>query len=115
MNEMFLDDMIEKVHRGQKGQILRGYSAGGRVYGYKRVQILSPDGQIDQRSGRILRLGVKMEIDENEAEVIREIFRLRRLNLGYRAIADQLNQRGIPSPHADTEGRSGFWCINTIR
>src|SRR5262249_38197932 len=35
-NEMFLDDLREKTRRGMAGQALKGYSAGSRVYGYRR-------------------------------------------------------------------------------
>lgn len=35
MNETFLDDLSERVHRGLTGQALRGHWCGGRPYGYK--------------------------------------------------------------------------------
>jgi DNA invertase Pin-like site-specific DNA recombinase len=30
MNEVFLDDLSEKTHRGMVGQVLKGYHGGGR-------------------------------------------------------------------------------------
>ena len=33
-NELFLDELKAKIVRGLKGQVSRGYSAGGRTYGY---------------------------------------------------------------------------------
>ena len=42
MNEMFLDDLKTKIVRGLKSQVIRGYSTGGRVYGYDTRQILDP-------------------------------------------------------------------------
>ena len=44
MNEMYLDDLREKTHRGLYGKALNGYSAGGRTYGYKRAPICNPLG-----------------------------------------------------------------------
>src|SRR5687767_4544520 len=39
MNELYLDDLREKTHRGLMGQVLKGYSSGGKAYGYRRVPI----------------------------------------------------------------------------
>jgi DNA invertase Pin-like site-specific DNA recombinase len=33
MNDIFLDDLKAKTHRGMAGQALKGYSTGSRVYG----------------------------------------------------------------------------------
>ena len=35
MNEIFLDDLREKTHRGLSGQALKGSWTGGRPYGYR--------------------------------------------------------------------------------
>jgi site-specific DNA recombinase len=34
MNAIFLQDLRQKVHRGQEGLVLQGKSAGGMSYGY---------------------------------------------------------------------------------
>lgn len=114
MNEFFLDDLKKKVRRGLKGQISRGFSAGGRLYGYDRKEILSETGEKD-KTGRPLRHGVKMTIKKQEKEVILYIFRMRSTGLGYRTIVDKLNSDGIPSPHSGSESRSGYWNISTVR
>lgn len=41
INELYLTDLKKKTHRGQMGQVLRGFSIGAKGYGYKSV----PDGQ----------------------------------------------------------------------
>ena len=114
MNEMFLDDMRAKIVRGLKGQVLRGYSAGGRVYGYKTKQILDPSGALD-KFGRPKRLGCEVVAEPQEAAVVRQVFELKASGHGYRNIADHLNRHGVPSPHAGCGGRSGFWSRSTVR
>lgn len=114
MNEMFLDDMKTKIVRGLKGQVLRGYSAGGRVYGYTTKQILDPSGAMD-KFGRPKRLGCEVLIDEEQALIVREIFEIKAKGFGYRYIADYLNTKSIPSPHANCGHRSGYWSRSTIR
>jgi site-specific DNA recombinase len=38
MNALFLKDLAQKTHRGLKGRVHQGRSAGGRVYGYDIVR-----------------------------------------------------------------------------
>jgi DNA invertase Pin-like site-specific DNA recombinase len=63
MNDIFLDDLKAKTHRGMAGQALKGFSAGSRVYGYRRVPIEDPTKQDD--FGRPKIVAVKREIDED--------------------------------------------------
>ena len=42
MNDLFLDDLAQKTHRGLAGQALKGNNCGGRNYGYKHVPIEHP-------------------------------------------------------------------------
>ncbi|MEW5794854.1 MAG: recombinase family protein, partial [Candidatus Zixiibacteriota bacterium] len=114
MNEMFLDDMRAKIVRGLKGQVLRGYSAGGRVYGYQTRQILDPSGATD-KFGRPKRLGCEIQIYPDQAKVVKQIFEMKASGYGYRSIADHLNRLGVPSPHAGCGRRSGFWSRSTLR
>src|SRR5262249_8954187 len=37
VNELYLDDLRDKTHRGLSGSVARGLSAGGRLYGYHTV------------------------------------------------------------------------------
>ena len=113
-NEFFLDDLKAKIVRGMKGQVSRGYSAGGRVYGYDAVPDLFESGELD-KFGRPKRHGVSVKINKKEAKVVRKIFEMRKLGMGYRAIAYELNAKGMPSPHAGSGSRSGHWCLGTIR
>ena len=59
LGSLFLTDLAHKVRRGMLGVVRDGRNAGGRAYGYRPVPA---------RSG-------ELEIVEDEAEVIRRIFR----------------------------------------
>ena len=39
INEIYLDDLREKTHRGLTGQALKGFNTGGRCYGYRHIPI----------------------------------------------------------------------------
>jgi hypothetical protein len=41
VNELYLDDLREKTHRGLVGCTARGLSTGGRIFGYRAVPVES--------------------------------------------------------------------------
>src|SRR5262245_44480525 len=48
VNELYLDDLRDKTHRGLSGSVARGLSAGGRLYGYRTVPVtreMRPNGR----------------------------------------------------------------------
>lgn len=113
-NEIFLDDLKAKIVRGLKGQVLRGYSAGGRVYGYDTKPDWIEPEQYD-KFGRRRRHGVKVQINPSEAAVVLRIFQLYAQGIGYRHIASTLNAEQIESPHSGCGHRSGYWQSSTVR
>jgi DNA invertase Pin-like site-specific DNA recombinase len=100
MNAIFLKDLARKTHRGQRGPIERGFSAGAVGYGYRVVRRLNSEGEL-------LR-GVR-DIDQAEALIVNRIFREFAAGKSPRAIARDLNAQGIPGP----TGRP--WSDTTIR
>lgn len=92
--EQYLDDLAEKTHRGLTGQALAGYNAGGLPYGYRSAH----DGN-----------GYRLEPDPEQAEIVRWIYQRYADGHSPRAIADQLNRRGVPSP------RGTAWAQSAIR
>jgi len=112
MNELFLDDMKKKVKRGLAGQVKRNFSAGGRIFGYRNIEVLDPNGEKDS-FGRVKREGVRIEIDPDQAEIIRKIFEMKAKGHGYRVIAQHLNDQSIPSPRHNKNGNS--WCTGSVR
>lgn len=91
MSAQFLRDLSQKTSRGLKANAKRGRSAGSPPYGYKTT----------------LNRG-EIEIEPNEAEVVRRIFRLYSIGHTPRDIAGILNHDKIPSP------RGGHWNASTI-
>lgn len=93
INELYLDDLREKTHRGLAGQFDRGLSAGGRTYGYRTVDV-----------GR----GKALQIDEDEARWVRWVFERFAAGDSVRAICYRLNELNIPS------ARGGTWAISAL-
>ncbi len=92
VSTLFLDDLKHKVRRGMSAVVRDGRHAGGKAYGYKPTP-----GEP----------GV-MQIDEEEANVVRRIFE--EILAGYlpREIATRLNRDGVAPP------RGINWNASTI-
>ena len=106
MNELYLDDLREKTHRGLTGQALKGNNCGGRAYGYRHVAETEPN-RLDEY-GRPEIVAVRREIDPEQAEIVRRIFSSYADGHAPRAIAAELNRLGVPS------GRGGTWAASVI-
>ena len=106
MNEIYLDDLREKTHRGLSGKVLNGYSAGGRTYGYKRNPI--PDYTKTDADGRPEVKAVERAINDGEAEWVRQIFSWFAAGRSPKWIAAELNRQGVPSP------RNSVWVASSI-
>src|SRR5690606_16461750 len=70
MNEMVLDDLRDRVHRGLAGQAERGYWCGGRPYGFDLKPILDPN-KLDPY-GQPARVATVLVINEDQANIVRE-------------------------------------------
>jgi site-specific DNA recombinase len=93
MNQLFLKDLAAKTHRGLRGRVEQGRSGGGNSYGYDVVRRLGGDG---------LPVTGERTINEDEATVIRRIFREFSDGLSPKAIAKKLNAEQIPGPGGKT-------------
>jgi site-specific DNA recombinase len=96
MNEIFLDDLRERVHRGLAGQAMKHYWCGGRPYGYRLRPVLDASKLDVYRQPS--RIGTVLEIDDEQAAVVREIFARYADGASCLTISRELNARGIPSP-----------------
>src|ERR671924_1197860 len=85
MNALFLKDLAEKTHRGLRGRVEDGKSAGGLCYGYRVVKSLS---------GGTLTTGER-EIEPAEAAIVERIFQEFVAGVAPKAIARRLNQDRI--------------------
>jgi site-specific DNA recombinase len=116
MNEVFLDDLREKVHRGQEGQARKGRWNGGRPYGYRLKPITDPNQRdaYDQPA----QIGTKLECDQTQAKIVRLIFERFANGASCQTIAKELNARGVPSPGSSWKRkirRAAGWMGSGVR
>jgi len=97
MSALFLKDLAQKTKRGLEGRVRQGRSAGGISYGYRIVRRIGPDGA--PTTG-------EREVDEREAEVVRSIFASFASGKSSRAIAKDLNDRGVSGQRGKPWGAS---------
>ena len=100
MNALFLKDLAMKTHRGIRGRVEAGKIGGGNAYGYAVVKQLDARGE-PIRGDR--------EIIEEQAEIVRRIFREYVAGKGPQRIAADLNRDGVASPTGKR------WSDTTIR
>src|SRR5581483_6344985 len=116
MNEIFLDDLRERVHRGLTGQAQKHFWCGGRPYGYRLKPVLDPT-RLDVY-GQPARIGTVLEIDSEQAAIVREIFARFADGASCLAISRELNDRGVPSPGSTWKRktrRCRGWMASAIR
>ena len=106
INDVYLDDLREKTHRGLAGKALNGYHTGGRAYGYRHIPIEDP--KRNDQFGRPVIVAVKREVDPKQAEVVRRIFKEFAEGRGPREIASRLNADGIKPMRCKVWGGSSI-------
>ncbi len=113
MDEGFLDGLADKVHRGQEGRVLKGFTPGGKCYGYVNVPIEDPTRQ--GKYGRPAVSGVELRIHSEQAEVVRRIFEMYAGGMGLARIAKALNEEGITSPQPPRTRERAGWHPSAVR
>jgi len=99
MDSRMREDLAARVRRGHRGVATSGRSAGSVAFGYKRAP------KLDER-GELVR-GLR-DIDDDEADIVRRIFREFAAGRSAMAISQALNVDGVPPP------RAGFWRASTL-
>lgn len=89
MNALFLKDLAKKTHRGLRGRIEKGFSAGAVGYGYRMIRRLGSEGELVRG---------ERAVDPAEALVVERIFREFAAGKSPGAIACNLNADGIAGP-----------------
>lgn len=116
VNELYIDDLREKTHRGLTGQALKGNNTGGRAYGYQHVPMESPTEK--DTLGRPVVTAVRRVRDREQMKIVHEIFTRYAGGQSPRTIADDLNHRAIPSPGSTwkrvTRRHDAKWLGSTI-
>lgn len=96
VNELYLDDLREKTHRGLAGQFDRGFHVGGLTYGYKSQAAADGRGQL-------------LVVDEEQARVVRWVFQQFADGYSTKRIVHLLNERGMKS------ARGGTWAVSAVQ
>jgi site-specific DNA recombinase len=107
INELYLTDLKKKTHRGQMGQVLRGFSVGSRGYGYTTV----PEGEAKyDKKGRLRAEGFKLVLVPEEARIIQRIYRDFIDGKAVTKIAKALNDEKVPTKIK----LKGGWNVSTV-
>ena len=97
----------KRTHDALLKKAQAGHHVGGRVYGYKNVDV----GEVLDRHGRPKRTHVVLEVLPEEAAIVRQIFTLYAEGDGITRIAKRLNSDGVAAPRAGT----GSWAPSAVR
>lgn len=87
-NEIFLDDQRANVKRGMDGAFSRGFSTGSIAFGYITKPVYEDEADPDPRAVE----GFEILIDQNKADIVRDIYRRYLEGEGYRTIARSINE-----------------------
>ncbi len=93
INEAYVDDIRDKVHRSLSEKASRGCHVAGLSYGYRSEAVG------DDR---------RLVIVEEQAAIVREIFARYGTGESCQRIAADLNARGVRGP------RGGTWCVSAL-
>ena len=94
INDIYLDDLRKKTHRGLSGRVDRGMSAGGVSFGYRSVK---GEG------------GSSIEVLDSAAKWVSFIFAEFASGRSIQKIAHELNKLGVDSPRGKGWGVSAIY------
>jgi site-specific DNA recombinase len=111
-DEQFSQQLGEKVRRAQVGLVLRGYHPAGLCYGYKNVA--EEHGTKTGKWGRPAVIGVKQVKNQEQADVILQIFNMYADGCGYCDIARKLWEMGIDPPRKGKKNEGKGWSESAV-
>jgi DNA invertase Pin-like site-specific DNA recombinase len=111
IDSIYIRNLAKETHRGIEGQVLKGFSSGGKRYGYYSAPV--HNGRVDIYGNPIAE-GYVLKINPEEAETVKRIFKLfGKEGYSARRIANLLNKElketGKPKPP-----RGDYWRVSTI-
>ena len=113
-DERQVKDLGKKIHRGQEGRILEGYTAGGSCYGYKNKYLRDPNQKGEHGENKVI--AAEPEVVPEEAAVIVRIMEMRAAEFSFAQIAEMLNAEGVRAPQRKYKGRiQDCWVPSSIR
>ena len=112
VDSLYISELAKKVHRGMEGRALQGLHTGGRCFGYRSVPI--EDSTQRDNFGRPKIVGVRLEIDLEQAAIVRRIFMDYAAGGSMKDIAKRSNREGVPSPGPYRGQRHPSWSHSAI-
>lgn len=112
VDSLYIRELGKKTHRGLEGRVLDRMHHGGRIFGYKSVPI--EDSQRRDQYGRPMIAGARLEVDEEQAKIVRRIYSLYASGLSLKAVTKRLNKEHVRSPQP-RPGRQQSWAPSSIR
>ena len=91
--------IVGRVRGSHEHRARAGFVTGGSVYGYRNAR--RPDGFVEH------------VVDDDQANVVREVFRRRAEGATIRALALDLNRRRVPPPSGGRRG-TGSWSPGAL-
>jgi len=107
INELYLDDLRKKTHRGQVGQKLRGFVVGEGTYGYRHQAV--GEVRVDKK-GRMRAEGYKAVLNPEEAANVLRIYESFAKGQAITAIVAELNMEKVPTH----KRLKGGWNASTV-
>ena len=104
-DELEREKARQRTYDAMQRKAKAGHVTGGRVFGYRNVTITSASGE---------RSHVMLEVNDDEAVVVRQIFDLCAAGAGLKSITKQLNAAGALSPRSQ-QGRPRAWAPSSVR
>lgn len=108
MDEQYSAGLADKVRRGLKGRVLKGYNAGGACYGYRNVEDVDPNGKGDGI------LGVHLQIVPEQADIVLRIFEMYAKGSSFDRIARALRAKGVTAPKPPRTNSARGWSADGI-
>ena len=107
-------DLGKKIHRGQEGRILKGYTAGGTCYGYRNNYLRDLSEKGNYGENKII--GVEQQIVPEEAAVVVRIMEMRADEFSFAKIVKTLKAEGVPAPRRKYKGQvRDCWLPSSIK
>jgi site-specific DNA recombinase len=106
ISDFYVAELADKTRRGLEGRALAGLATGGVAFGYELRKQTGIDGKV---------IGSEILIVEEEARIVRRIFRSYIDGLSLAGIAKALNSDGVEPPRVYAKRRRRGWKDSTIR
>jgi site-specific DNA recombinase len=113
VDSLYIRELAKKVYRGVEGRALKGLHPGGRCFGYRSVPI--EDTTRTDAYGRPIITGVKLAVDEPEAEAVRRVFSLYAEGHSFERIGKMMNAQHVPPPRPKGGKSTEPWGASTVQ